>query len=171
MPPLTHDEALRRIRLITSLFIVGLAVSGITAFPLRHELSWLAAILHIDPATDPTGYAGLRHWIAFVWQGLRDTDARYPFLAYGTDWLAFGHLVIALFFLPAWREPARYRANFVCGLWACAGVFPLALLCGPLRGIPLYWRLIDCSFGLFGSLPLFYVLRLIDRLEKPEPRA
>jgi hypothetical protein len=25
---------------------------------------------------------------------------------------------------------------------------------GPLRGIPFYWRLIDCSFGVAALLPL-----------------
>ena len=31
----------------------------------------------------------------------------------------------------------------------------LALIFGPIRGIPLFWRLIDCSFGLFGAIPLW----------------
>ena len=39
-------------------------------------------------------------------------------------------------------------------LIACAGVIPLALICGAIRGIPFYWRLIDCSFGIFGLIPL-----------------
>ncbi len=39
------------------------------------------------------------------------------------------------------------------GLIACAGMLPLALIAGHIRGIPLAWRLIDCSFGIFGSAP------------------
>ena len=31
-----------------------------------------------------------------VRDALNDTYSRYPFIAYGTDWLAFGHFVIAL---------------------------------------------------------------------------
>jgi hypothetical protein len=46
----------------------------------------------------------------------------------------------------------------------CAAVFPLALICGEIRGIPLYWRLIDCSFGLFGAIPLLYCLKLVREM-------
>ncbi len=167
------DHLLRRIRWIVAVFIVGLVLSGVTAFPLLSELAILGRMLGIDPAFEPSHYAGLQRWISFVWRGLRDEQERFPFLAYGTDWLAFGHLVIALFFIPAWWDPVRYRGVFVCGLVACAGVFLLALICGPIRGIPLYWRLIDCSFGFFGAIPLVYVLRLTDRLAErtvTEPR-
>jgi hypothetical protein len=31
---------------------------------------------------------------------------------------------------------------------------------------PIYWRLIDCSFGLVGLIPLAIVYRKIGRLEK-----
>ena len=30
----------------------------------------------------------------------------------------------------------------------------LARICGPIRGIPFFWRLIDCTFGVLGSIPL-----------------
>ncbi|HEY2344031.1 MAG TPA: hypothetical protein VGH90_13400 [Chthoniobacteraceae bacterium] len=163
---LSGPELLRRIRWITAIFIVGLVLSGITAFPLGSELELLGRILQIDPALDVSHYHGLQFWIAKVWEALRYEAAHYPFLAYGTDWLAFGHLVISLFFFPAWRDPVRYRGVYQCGLVACGGVFALALICGPIRGIPLYWRLIDCSFGFFGALPLLYVLRLTSRLER-----
>jgi hypothetical protein len=49
---------------------------------------------------------------------------------------------------------------------ACLGVFPLALVAGPIRGIPFYWRLIDCSFGILGAIPLFICLRYVRRLEE-----
>ena len=32
---------------------------------------------------------------------------------------------------------------------------PWALVFGSLRGIPFFWRLVDCSFGVFGFLPLW----------------
>jgi hypothetical protein len=44
-------------------------------------------------------------------------------------------------------------------------VLPLALICGPIRGIPLFWRVIDCSFGVFGILPLWLIRQKIKRLE------
>ncbi|GAA4992494.1 hypothetical protein GCM10025734_20680 [Kitasatospora paranensis] len=50
-------------------------------------------------------------------------------------------------------------------LLACGGIIPLALICGPLRGIPLYWRFVDMSFGVVGAVPLLIVDRAIRRLE------
>jgi hypothetical protein len=55
------------------------------------------------------------------------------------------------------------------GLIACVLVPMLALVCGPLRGIPFYWRLIDCSFGVIGAFPLLYCLKLTRDLEKLPP--
>ncbi len=104
-----------------------------------------------------------------VREALRDTGARYPFLAYGTDWLAFGHLTISLFFIGPLIDPARNIWVIRAGLIACAGVIPLALICGPLRGIPFYWQLIDCTFGIAGSVPLWLVLALVKELRGSNP--
>lgn len=161
-----RSEPLQQIRWLLGIFIVGLAVSGLTAFPLVHELDLLASLLGVGQATSAEGHAGLVGWVLRVREGLHATSAAYPFLAYGTDWLAFGHLVIALFFIGPWLDPVRNRWCLQAGLIACAGVLPLALICGPIRHIPFYWRLIDCSFGLFGCVPLWLALRLTDALAK-----
>ncbi len=47
-----------------------------------------------------------------------------------------------------------------------AAVIPLALICGPIRGIPFYWRLIDCSFGVVGFVPLWVCQRHTLRLQE-----
>ncbi|MFC6647428.1 hypothetical protein ACFQBQ_17995 [Granulicella cerasi] len=94
------------------------------------------------------------------------TPPRYPFLAYGTDWLAFGHLVIAIFICGLYRDPVRNRWLVDASLIACAAVLLLAFIAGPVRHIPLYWRLIDSSFGVFGAVPLLLVRRHIDALEQ-----
>jgi hypothetical protein len=151
---------LRRYRFVLGAFIVGLVLSGVTAFPLLHELELLARFLGIAPDAIPASFNGLPYWIATVRDGLRAMHAAYPWLAYGTDWLAFGHLIIALFFVGPWREPVANAWVLRVGLVACLGVIPLALICGPIRGIPIYWRFIDCSFGVFGAVPLLYCLRL-----------
>jgi hypothetical protein len=158
------ETALKRYRLVLGLFIVGLVLSGVTAFPLLHELELLGRILGIPATAAPATQSGLKFWIATVREGLCDVHAARPWLAYGTDWLAFGHIVIALFFIGPWREPVANAWVLKIGLIACAGVLPIALICGPIRGIPFYWRLIDCSFGLFGCLPLLYCLRLTEHL-------
>ena len=147
------------------LFIVGLVISGITAFPLLLELRILAKALGVGAAQTPLGHTGLPFWIITVRCGLEHTYKDYPWLAYGTDWLAFAHIVIAFFFLGPLLEPASGRWTLYSGIGACICVIPLAMICGPLRGIPFYWCLIDCSFGVFGIIPLIYCLRLIPRIQ------
>ena len=153
-----------RFRIALGLFIAGLVTSGVTAFPLRAELRLLTQILGVGDATSPQGYAGLDYWILTVRFGLEDTYARYPWVAYGTDWLAFGHLTIAIFFIGPFMNPLANKWALRAGMIACAGVLPLALICGPLREIPFYWRLIDCSFGIIGVIPLVYCYKLLPRI-------
>ncbi|WP_280671857.1 MULTISPECIES: hypothetical protein [unclassified Kitasatospora] len=142
------------------IFVVCLVLSGLTAFPLRAETGWLAAAAHHLPTPPP-----LLSWIERIRTGVADTDARYPFLAYGTDWLAFAHLVIAGAFWGPLRDPVRNVWVIQWALGACAGIIPLALLCGPVRGIPFFWSCVDMSFGVLGAIPLLIVLRGIRRLE------
>jgi hypothetical protein len=80
----------------------------------------------------------LVQWVQRVHAALYDTDRRYPFLAYGTDWLAFAHLAIAVAFIGPLRDPVRNKWVLVFGTIACIGVVPLALIAGAVRGIPLY---------------------------------
>ena len=148
---------LRRIRIILAGFMIGLALSGITAFPLKWELGIL--VDHFG-----SGDGGLATWLRLVKRGLVETDAKYPFLAYGTDWLAFGHVMIAIAFVGAWRNPVKNIWLFEFGLIACALVVPWAFVFGAVRGIPLWWRLIDCSFGVFGFIPLWYCRRYAREL-------
>ena len=155
------DLLRRRIRVWLVLFLVGLVLSGVTAIPLAWELGIAVRVVG-------TGDNSLAHWIGHVRDGLRDTDARYPFLAYGTDWLAFGHLMIALAFVGPLRDPVRNRWVISFGMIACVLVVPWALAFGPLRGIPFFWRLIDCSFGVVGIVPLWICRRNIDELERIE---
>lgn len=145
---------LRRTRLWLAAFIAGLVLSGLTAFPLQSEIRFLDAALHTSSLRSVAKSTGLLRWIDEVDDGLTQTNARYPFLAYGTDWLAFAHLVIAVAFIGAYIDPVRNKWVVTFGLIACAGVIPLALIAGPIRGVPLGWRLIDCSFGVVGSVPL-----------------
>jgi len=161
-----RPNPLRRIRVCLAIVIAGLLVSGVTAFPLESELRWLLALLHTTAMQPLAQSTHLLPWIERVYQALSRTNASYTFLAYGTDWLAFAHLVLAVLFLGPWRDPVRNQWVITFGLIACAGVLPLALIAGPLRGIPIGWRIIDCSFGIFGSIPLFICRRSIQALER-----
>jgi hypothetical protein len=163
---MTHADALRRIRFWLALFIIGLVLSGVTAFPLKTELDWVAAGLH-RPWIQPTAISmHLLPWIERVQQALTVTNATYPFLAYGTDWLAFAHLVIATAFVGPYIDPVRNKWVITFGLIACMAVIPLALIAGQVRGIPFGWRMIDCSFGVFGAIPLLRCKQLVEAMER-----
>lgn len=165
---MTEINHLRRIRLWLAFFIVGLVLSGITAFPLQTELGWLVSLLRAPSLLPIAEFTGLLPWIERVNEALVATGVSYPFLAYGTDWLAFAHLAIAVAFIGPYIEPVRNKWVITFGLVACAGVIPLALIAGAVRGIPLPWRLIDCSFGIVGSVPLLICRRSIFALERRE---
>jgi hypothetical protein len=154
----------RRIRALILLFMAGLVLSGLTAFPLVSELRILDSYFGTGSAIGRR-LPALGSWIATVKAGLSDTDAKYPFILYGTDWLAFAHLVIAIAFWGPLVDPVRNKWVLDFGIIACAGIIPLAMIAGPLRGIPFYWRMIDCSFGIFGCLPLIMAKRYIQRKE------
>ncbi|WP_205589823.1 hypothetical protein [Mucilaginibacter celer] len=107
----------------------------------------------------------MQAWITQVYLAVKTTNQAYPYLAYGTDWLAFAHLVIALVFVGPLKDPVKNIWVIQFGMIACVMVFPLAFIAGPVRGIPVYWRLIDCCFGIFGIMPLYIVYRNIKKLE------
>jgi hypothetical protein len=86
--------------------MAGLVISGLTAFPLEWETSALSMLT--KESTHLSG-TGLALWLSTVRDGLTETNRKYPFLAYGTDWLAFAHLVIAVAFIGPWRDPVRNR--------------------------------------------------------------
>jgi hypothetical protein len=160
---------LRQVRFCLAIFVAGLVVSGITAFPLESELRWLALILHSSAIQPLAAAAHLLPWIERVSHALAFTNGEYPFISYGTDWLAFAHLVIAVAFVGPWIDPVRNKWVITFGLIACAGVIPLALIAGQMRGIPFAWRIIDCSFGIFGAIPLLICRLSIRALERCAP--
>lgn len=155
-----------RIRCLLLIFIVGLVISGATAIPLETELKLLVQIVAADGNAEHSGFAA---WLLKVRDGLVATNAKYPFIAYGTDWLSFAHFVIAVAFIGPWRDPVRNVWVIEFGMIACALVVPFALVMGSVREIPFGWRLIDCSFGVFGIIPLWFCRRLITQLAKANP--
>ena len=157
---------LRKYRRVLGLFIVALIVSGITAFPLKRETDLIAAFRGLAEVAPADASNGFDRWILTVRDGLRETYSRHPWLAYGTDWLAFAHIVLAVFFIGPFLDPVRNVWILQAGIIACVLVVPLALICGAIRQIPFGWQLIDCSFGVFGAIPLYYCLRLTRALER-----
>ena len=161
---MSHASLLRSIRVWLAIVILGLFLSGVTAFPLQHELDFLVRVsAHFHLAEHAPA---LSDWLLRVDQALADTNARYPFLAYGTDWLAFAHIVLAILFIGPYLDPIRNKWVIIFGLICSVGVFFLALIAGPIRGIPPYWRLIDCSFGVVCGAISLLVLEKVGRLER-----
>ena len=165
-----EHKLLRRIRVLIVAVIVGLVVSGLTAFALETELKWLTSVMGVDESATIDEHTGMRWWLLTTRDALIDTNARYPFMSYGTDWLAFAHLVIAVIFVGLLLDPRRNSWIVVAGLIACGGVILLAMIAGAVRGIPLFWQLIDCSFGVLCAIPLALAWRWIRQLERLAPR-
>lgn len=159
VPP-EQSRLLRRYRLSLGLFVTGLVLAGLTAFPIAHELRLASSMLGIEDPANYAAFTGLRRWIAFVDFSVRQTYALFPSAGYGTDWLAFAHLAVALFAMGPWKDPRRNAWVIDCYLVTCVGVIPLALICGAIRDVPIFWRLFDCSFGVLGALPLLYCRKL-----------
>lgn len=159
MNTMTIQKQLKTIRIILIVFIILLIFSGITAFPIETELATLMHIKSFLPST-------MQSWLTIIYSAVADTNKTYPYLSYGTDWLAFAHLVIAVAFIGPLRDPVKNIWVIEFGMIACVMVFPLAFICGPIRGIPFFWQLIDCSFGVFGFIPLYICHRKIKILEK-----
>jgi hypothetical protein len=158
-------STLTRVRLWLVVFVTGLVVSGVTAFPLEAETRLLARVLDRSPVQLPAVTA----WVDRVHEGIVNTNDDYPFMAYGTDWLAFAHLVIAVAFWGPIRDPVRNVWVVQFGMISCAAVVPLALIAGTVRGIPWGWRLIDISFGVIGIVPLLFAQRGIRELARRSP--
>jgi hypothetical protein len=147
---------MKQIRILLIAFITLLVLSGVTAFPLRTEMEFLMAHKNSFPDS-------LSLWIETINNAVDQTP---DVVLYGTDWLAFAHIIIALFFIPVYLDPVKNKANLIVAMVACGAVFILALICGPIRGIPFFHQLIDCSFGFIGFFPLWFVYRKVEQLEQ-----
>ncbi len=158
-----QPKLLKKTRTLVVFFMVMLALSGITAFPVYTELHWLKNAGFMDG----TGFVST--WLTFVYNAVADAQQRYPFLFYGYDWLAFAHLMIAALFYGVYKHPIRNKFIINWGMFCCMSIIPLAFICGPIRGIPLKHILIDCSFGVLGIIPLLLCKKYITQLEKLTP--
>lgn len=138
--------------------IAGLALSGLTAFPIQTELSWL--VNHSQSLPTQLG-----QWLKTIYQAIASTNKNYPYLSYGTDWLAFAHLLLAVLFIGPLHNPVKNVWVIEFGMIACLFIVPLAFIAGCIRHIPVFWQLIDCSFGAVGIIPLIMCYKYINLLK------
>jgi hypothetical protein len=148
------NKAIRRWLLV---FMIVLAVSGITAIPVERELS-MATKFFSDASF-------IGNWLNQTLLAVRETDQKFPYLFYGYDWLAFAHIVIAIAFIGPYRDPVKNKWVIEFGAICCFLIIPFALIVGFLRGIPFWWRLVDCSFGIVGLIPLGICYNKISEIE------
>ncbi|GAA4744294.1 hypothetical protein [Flavisolibacter ginsenosidimutans] len=140
---------MKTIKRLLFFFIIALFISGLTAIPVDAQLSFL-----LNHITKPTAFYT---WTERVLLAYRKVNLAHPFLFYGYDWLAFAHFVLAILFIGPYKDPVKNIWVVQFGLIACVLVIPFAFIAGQFRGIPIGWRLIDCSFGVFG-FALLYVI-------------
>ncbi|MDR1503401.1 MAG: hypothetical protein LBT43_13215 [Prevotella sp.] len=118
-----EKQLLFKIRALTIFYIFALFFWGVTAFPVETEIRIICQIMGISLDVSPNSYEGFNYWIATVANGLINTNRDYPFLAYGTDWLAFSHLVIAVAFIGLYMKPVRNIWIVYFGMIACLGKY------------------------------------------------
>ena len=153
----------QRIRFFLIFFVCGLVISGLTAIPVQWELRLLMPFVEKGSQVGII-FPSLSDWMERINDGVRNGYGQYPFLAYGTDWLAFGHVAIAIAFIGALRDPIRNIWIVEFGIITCILVIPWVLIFGSIRGIPFFWQLIDMSFGVFGIVPLWLARHNILKL-------
>jgi hypothetical protein len=151
----------RRIKLYIWIVIVGLFLSGVTAFPIETELALFINHSSIQNAI-------ITAWLNKVFQAISATNTEYPFLSYGTDWLAFAHIMLAVLFVGPLRDPVKNIWVIEFGLIASIAIFPLAFIAGHIRGIPFFWTMIDCSFGIVTLALLIPCYQNIKKLRSLE---
>ena len=152
----------KRAKWMLSIVAFGLFMSGVTVWPVIWELKTFIRLVWGDgvPTNDLHGF------IVRAIAGIESVKAEHPFLLYAHDWLAFAHIMLAVLFAGAIRDPVRNIWIVQCGLIMCASVPVLAGVCIPLRGIPMFWFWIDFVFAPAAALPLWIALRDIRFLER-----
>jgi len=144
--PLGMNTQLNQVRVVLLLFSAGLILSGVTAMVPLEGLNMLyplygpGSFLH-------EAWPAMASWLSLVHEALSATYAIYPFLI-------------------AARDPLRNTWVVQFGIAACLLVLPHALIFGAIRGIPIFWRLIDTLFGI-GGLILLLIIRATLRTIEP----
>ena len=153
----TESIKLRRhISYLIWFFMISLMVSGLTAIPARSGVMFLLGVV-------PPSWTTFYEFLMYIREALFSCNS---VLFYGYDWLAFAHIVIAILFIGVLKDLVRNIWVVEFGMIACMLIIPFAFVMGAVRGIPVWWRLVDCSFGVFGIIPLWLVRSKIGRLQK-----
>ncbi|MBN2210263.1 MAG: hypothetical protein JW709_02600, partial [Sedimentisphaerales bacterium] len=112
------DKIIRRIRILLILCILGLVFGFQMVLFVRPEITWLNSIF--GPGTQMDRFCpSVSAWVNHLAEGINDTYARYPFIAYCMDWLALAQLGFIVMFIGAVINPVRNIWVIQCGLVVC----------------------------------------------------
>lgn len=169
MEDIEQRKIKRRIRLLLILFVLGLVFGCQMVLFVTPELAWLNSML--GPGTQMGQYfPNLSAWINHLYEGITETYGKYPFMVYCMDWLAFAQLAFIVFFIGAIIDPVRNVWIIKGGMVICVMHVILAFGSGSFRGVPLFWQLLDSSFGVLGLIVLYLAYKKIKYLEKCPPK-
>lgn len=158
-------KALTHPRFWLIVFSAALIASGMTAIFAREGLRLLSPLFS-QGSFFQSLWPSMAEWLTLVYQAIEKTYDKYPFLAYGYDWLAFGHFIIAIPFLMAIRDPIKHSWVITYGISACVAVLPFAIVFGAIREIPLFWRVVDTMFGVGGMIVLLILRAQLKKVEE-----
>lgn len=164
---MTTSHALTYTRIWLIFFSAALILSGVTAIYAREGLRFLSPSFVAGSALQ-VHWPSIAEWLWLVYQAIEETYDKYPFLAYGYDWLAFGHFIIAIPFIMAIPDPRQNSWVITFGAIACLAVIPFALVFGTIREIPLFWRGVDTLFGIGGLFVLLFLGRQLRILKSSQ---
>ena len=158
------SRALLHVRFWLIFFSAALLTSGLTAIFAREGMRFLSP-LFMQGSILTNLWPDMSKWLSLAYQAIEETYDKYPFLAYGYDWLAFGHFIIAIPFIMAVKDPRGNSWVITYGMIACVSVIPFAIIFGAIRGIPFFWRIVDPLFGVGGLLVLLILRKQLKSLE------
>ena len=147
------DQAQWQARLPLIIFIM-LLIPGISVFALPMQVKFAMVFLDYLPSF-------MQAWLLTVEEGVNAVESNYPFLLYGFDWLAYGHVAIAIFFIPAIKNPTAHITIINSGIIICTLMIPFVLVSGAVRYIPFWWRAGECIFAIIGILLLLYTRKMV----------
>ena len=96
-------DPVSRAKFMLAIVAFGLFVAGVTIWPATWELK--TAVRIVWGESEPTG--AVHGFVLQAIEGLESVESDYPFLLYSHDWLAFAHIVLAILFVGATRDPVR----------------------------------------------------------------
>jgi len=149
----------RKIRLAIWITIIGLVLNGLTAFALHYELN---IALHFNSLLP----ASIYNWLVQVRGAVIENEERFPFMLYGYDWLGFAHILIAILFIGALKDPIKNEWVVKFGMIAAALSVLMALVFERFRSVPLAWSMIDISVGVAAFAVLYFCNRWIEEWKR-----